>query len=76
MFEGETLAEVLNEVTRYSPHEIIIGSPDLAKLKVGGYFDIGDIDGFLGALQTGFDIKVVREGNHFHLYAGATMEEG
>lgn len=74
MFEGETLAEVLDEVARYSHHEIIITDPYLADLKIGGYFDIGDIDGFMTALEAGFGIQVVREGDRIQLHASEAPE--
>jgi transmembrane sensor len=71
LFEGETLAEVLDEVSRYTDRQIIIADPQLAGLRVGGYFDIGDIDGLMMALEAGFGIRMVRLGDTYRLQAAA-----
>lgn len=76
MFEGETLAEVLDEVSRYTDREIFIADPHLAELRVGGYFDIGDIEGLIQALETGFGIQMVRRGDTFWLQASGINTEG
>lgn len=76
-FEGETLTEVLDEVIRYSSHEIVITDPELADLRIGGYFDIGDVSGLMSALELGFNIQVDREGDRILLSgAPAAPEEG
>ena len=76
MFEGETLAEVLDEVSRYTDREIVIADPHLAELRVGGYFDIGDIDGLMKALEAGFGIQMVHRGDTFWLRASSINTEG
>lgn len=68
MFEGETLQQVLDEVSRYSERSIVIADPNLAGIRVGGYFDIGDIDGLMNALQASFGIEVVRKGDELILH--------
>lgn len=60
IFEGETLAEVVAEVNRYTDRRIEIADPRIANLRVGGYFDVGDIEPLLAALEAGFGIKVTR----------------
>lgn len=75
-FEGETLTEVLDEVIRYSSQEIIITDPELADLRIGGYFDIGDVSGLMSALQLGFNIQVDREGDRILLSSTFASEEG
>lgn len=67
IFQGETLAEVLDEVARYSDLNIIIVDPKLASLRVGGYFDIGDVDSLMKALETGFGVTVNRDGKTIRL---------
>jgi transmembrane sensor len=69
IFEGETLAEVLREVARHSDRRIVIADPALASLRIGGYFDVGDVDGLMAALEAGFGIVVEREGDALHLAA-------
>ncbi len=77
IFEGETLAEVLREIGRYTDHRIVIVDPQLASLRVGGYFDIGDIEGLMKALESGFGIRWIRDGNGIQLHSSlATATEG
>jgi transmembrane sensor len=58
LFAGETLAEVIDEVSRYTDRRIEITDPQIAKLRIGGYFDIGEIDALMDALQAGFGVEV------------------
>lgn len=67
VFEGETLAEVLDEVARHSDRRIVIDDPELAGLRIGGYFDIGDVDGLMRALEQGFGIRIERDGGTLRL---------
>ena len=76
MFQGETLAEVLDEVARYSDLNIVIVDPKIASLRVGGYFDIGDVDSLMKALETGFGVTVNRDGKTIHLLRDATSKQG
>lgn len=57
IFEGETLAAVIAEVNRYTDRRIEIVDPHIGSLRVGGYFDIGDIESLLVALEGSFGIK-------------------
>lgn len=56
-FDGQTLAEVVKDVGRYTNQRLEIVDPAIARIRIGGYFDIGDIEPFLEALDTGFGIK-------------------
>nr|WP_279538443.1 FecR domain-containing protein [Pseudomaricurvus alcaniphilus] len=60
MFNGERLAEVIEQVTRYTDTRIIIDDADIANIAIGGYFRTGDTHAMLDALQNSFDIKVTR----------------
>lgn len=60
IFEGETLAYVIAEANRYTSDVIEISDPHIANLRVGGYFDVGDVPLLLAALEAGFGIKVTR----------------
>lgn len=60
IFKGETLSEAIEEVSRYTTARIIISEPALRDLRIGGYFKTDDIDGFLRAIELGFDIKIRR----------------
>ncbi len=69
IFDGETLTEVIAEANRYSNKKIQIVDPAIADLRVGGYFDAGDIDALLGALAAGFNIRVQRDQDLIQLSA-------
>lgn len=58
-FENQPLSDVLDEVSRYTPIEIV-ASAAVRDVKVGGYFKAGDIDGLLVALKNNFDIDAER----------------
>ena len=60
IFEGETLGDVIAEANRYTSDTIEIDDPDIAKLRVGGYFRVGEVESLLSALEAGFDIVVTR----------------
>lgn len=60
VFNGQTLAEVIAEVGRYSETRIDIADPTLRDLRIGGYFDMGDLERFLDALEAGFGVGHTR----------------
>ncbi len=57
VFKGETLASVLEEITRYTPMRFQITDESLRTRRVAGSFKVGDIDGLLNALEHSFAIK-------------------
>ncbi len=59
-FDGDSLESVIDEVSRYTPVEIVIADPSLRNLKIGGYFPIGETDVLLATLASSFDV----ESNH------------
>ncbi|MEE8345383.1 MAG: FecR domain-containing protein [Woeseiaceae bacterium] len=60
MFDGETLGEVVREVSRYTSVRIVIDSPALREQRIGGYFKVGEVEDLLGTLQSDFGIEVHR----------------
>src|SRR5690606_28122566 len=65
LFEGETLEEVVAEVGRYTDTRIEIVDPAIADLRIGGFFDIGELDALLAVLDAGFGVRSTRlSGNH------------
>ena len=56
VFKGEPLESVLLEIGRYTPVRFHISYDSLRKLRVAGYFKVGDIDGLLSALESSFNI--------------------
>ncbi len=57
IFEGESLAEALKEVSRYTSTHFEIADQKLANIKVAGYFKAGDIEGLLQSLHSNFNIN-------------------
>lgn len=60
VFKGETLAEAMKEVSRYTSIKIVIADEELKSIKIAGRFKIGDIKGLIGALSHNFNIKTDR----------------
>lgn len=59
-FSGETLAEVVSEINRYTETQLVIEDPAIADVRIGGYFDVGDLEPLLAALDAGFAIRSTR----------------
>jgi len=57
IFRGEPLEEVLEEVARYTTTEFVLADEELARIRVGGYFRAGDVEGLLTALRENFQIE-------------------
>jgi transmembrane sensor len=56
VFRGESLSEVVNELSRYTPIEFVIQDEDIRSVRVAGMFRSDDVEGFLIALQANFNI--------------------
>lgn len=63
VFAGETLPEVVADVSRYTDMDIEIADPALNELRVAGNFKAGEVEAMLEALQTGFGVRVERAGD-------------
>lgn len=63
LFKGETLAEVMFEVSRYTDQKIIFKDPSIKELQLAGYFELGELEPLLEAVETGLGIKVTRIGH-------------
>jgi transmembrane sensor len=55
-FQGETLAEAVDEFNRYNRRKLKIEDPAIASVQIGGNFQALDIDSFVGALGRSFSI--------------------
>ncbi len=60
IFKGETLEKVIAEVSRYSNIKIDLEGEEIKKVKIGGRFRTGDVDGLLNILTEHFDIETSR----------------
>ncbi len=60
VFAGESLEEVVAEVSRHTPIVIEVADPDLRKLRIGGQFQAGETEALFDVLESGFGIKITR----------------
>ncbi|WP_339898388.1 FecR domain-containing protein [uncultured Gilvimarinus sp.] len=56
VFRGETLAQAIAEVSRYTDTRITFADPELKSIRIAGLFRAGDVDGLLAGLQNNFSI--------------------
>jgi transmembrane sensor len=68
-FSGESLADAVHEVNRYSRRQIKIDDPALAAKPVIGIFRIGDVDAFAQATAAALDAEVRADGEVVRLTA-------
>ena len=61
MFENESLANVLEEVNRYTTTRLVLADNELGELRLGGTFRAGRVDALLNVLEKAFGIRVERE---------------
>jgi transmembrane sensor len=59
-FQGDTLAEVIEEASRYTETQITIEDPDIESLHVTGYLRAGDIDTLLALIESNERVAVRR----------------
>ncbi|HEY8508635.1 MAG TPA: FecR domain-containing protein [Steroidobacteraceae bacterium] len=63
VFAGETLPQAAAEFNRYNLRKLEIVDPALDKVTVGGTFRIDEVNRFVAALESGFNIRAtVQEG--------------
>ncbi|MBO9488784.1 FecR domain-containing protein [Endozoicomonas sp. G2_1] len=63
IFDGESLSDVLKEVSRYNDANFDVIDSQLNELKISGYFKAGDINGLLESLSYNFDIDYQKKSN-------------
>lgn len=66
-FDGETLEEVVAQVSRYANVQFVITDPSLRDLQVGGYFKSTDVDALTELLDTAFAVEARRDGQQIYL---------
>jgi transmembrane sensor len=60
VFKGETLAEAVSEISRYTNYRIIIADDSLKTLQIGGHYNTGDVDAMLFTLGKTFGITATK----------------
>lgn len=58
-FDGDTLAQAVEEFNRYRTSPIVIGDPALSGLRIGGTFRSDRSDDFAHALEQSFGIRAI-----------------
>lgn len=58
VFSGKPLEEVVDEISRYTTVKIEFSDPEVASIKVGGLFPVGETETMFDALETTFGLDV------------------
>ena len=58
VFQGESLAEAIREISRYTQVKFVFKDRSLKKMKVIGLFKAGDVNGLVTTLKDNFNISV------------------
>ncbi len=73
IFEGETLASALDEVSRYMATRIELADPALGARRIAGYFPTSDLGALFGSLRNYYGIVVTETATGYRLSeAGAS----
>jgi transmembrane sensor len=64
VFEDASLAEVIDEVNRYTETRLVLADAELGELRLGGTFRTGRVEALLNVLEKGFGIRVTRDDPH------------
>jgi len=68
VFAGESLEEVIKEITRHTSVKIDVLDPQLKSMRIGGQFQVGETDTLFYVLESGFGISVKKlNENHVQL---------
>ncbi len=60
VFSGDPLSDVIKEINRYTSVVIEITDPALDELRVGGRFQVGELEALYNVLEVSFGIQVSR----------------
>lgn len=63
VFSNITLGEAATEINRYNRKKLLIADEVAAKVRIGGTFDPRNLTGFIRLMGTGFDLKVIDQGD-------------
>lgn len=76
MFDDEPLPYVLAEMNRYSQIKVSVGDMQVAKLRVSGVFNAGDVTSLIDALKAYYPVDAVAGASNqvslFHQKPAAT----
>ncbi|MCF6197340.1 MAG: hypothetical protein L3J50_11625 [Emcibacter sp.] len=70
IFRGQKLSDVIQEISRYTNKKIIITDDSLNDMKLGGAFDINDLDALFHAIEDTFPVRII----HFTPFVAVIVE--
>lgn len=77
VFRGDTLANVVEQVNRYSQTHIKIAAPAVAARRLSGVFSVDDLDSLLQFLNGDGDLSFERKGDDLIIHENSvTADEG
>ena len=63
IFKGETLEQAIAEIARYTDKDLVISTPGLKNMRVGGHYKTDDIDSLLDTFGKSLNISVTHVGS-------------
>jgi transmembrane sensor len=71
LFSGESLEEVVREISRYTVAEIEFADPEVGAIRIGGRFPVGETETMFDTLENAFGLRVTRSSeDHVLISAG------
>lgn len=64
VFAGAPLSSVVADISRYTDIQFDFANQELADMRVGGVFQVGEVDDMLDAIESNFGLRVERTGDH------------
>jgi len=73
LFQGETLREALAQISQYTEKELIIADESISELRIGGHYDVADIDALLLTISQALDLRTEHvSANRIQFYSNRT----
>jgi transmembrane sensor len=74
VFAGDPLSSVVADISRYTDIKFDFASQELAEMRVGGVFQVGEVNDMLDAIETNFGLQVERIGESAVRISGPANE--
>ena len=72
VFAGAPLSSVVADISRYTDIQFDFANQDLADMRVGGVFQVGEVNDMLDAIETNFGLQIERIGEKVVRIDGAS----
>lgn len=66
-FDDEPLSTAVERVNRYSKRKVVFSDPAIARMRVNGMFNVGDVDAFAEAVTAFNAVRVVKSAKEIQL---------